>query len=153
MRPLGNCISFTNTEEKIRFVILEKKKNLLFMIPAAWAQALFKNSWNIFIIISILDQNSHGISPYSRSMESPACQETMVLGNVSCVFAKGSSLLYNLKCCSSIWNKLLSVADRKENFFPMISLLPGTAMDVCSKQASWMQFRFPSLQLFFYSGF
>lgn len=40
---------FINTEEKIKFVVLEKKKNLLFMIPAAWAQALLKNSWKFFI--------------------------------------------------------------------------------------------------------
>lgn len=40
------------------------------------------------------------------------------------------------------------VADRKENF-PMTSLLADSPMDVCSKQASWMQFRVPSLKPFF----
>lgn len=107
-----------------------------------------KNSRNFFILISILDQDSYGISPCSRSMESPTCQETMILRNASRVVEKGSSLLYNLKCCSSVWSKILSGGRQKRELLPH-DLSAGWQPNVCSKQTSWMQSRFPYLKVFF----
>lgn len=112
----------------------------------------FQKIPEIFILISILDQNSYGISPCSRSVESPTFQETMILRNASRVVEKGSSLLYNLKCCSSVWSKILSGGRQKRELLPH-DLSAGWQPNVCSKQTSWMQSRFPYLKFFFTQNF
>lgn len=52
------------------------------------------------------------------SLESPTPQETMILRNVSWVVEKGSSLLYHLMYCSSVWNKLLADSRQKRELTP-----------------------------------
>lgn len=121
------------------------------MTRAVWAQQLFQVFLNF---ISVLDQNSYRISPLQRitgkhyisgNRDAQECFLDLVKKDLSCC------IIWCIAAEHGTTSWLMAVRGR-ENFFPILSPQAGIPMDVCSKRASKMQFRFRSLKLFLTLG-